>query len=267
MPTCLFAASLAVAILANSAHAADDMAERFGGAEKEWSVIVSPYVWAASLKGDSSLAGVNTDVDIPFSDIFSHLDLAAMGNVEVTNGLVGFYLDGQYVQTSQDEHLADHEIGLRIRTTILAAGAYYRIYDQSLGGETVFGDPRQFTIEPTVGLRWTKLQAKVDAGFIGLDKSADWLDPFIGVRLSTDLTDRWNLSGEADIGSFDTGSKLAINAQAYLGYRTEMFNHPTMLRVGYRYLSQDFETGDFTGNRFKWDVTQQGPVIGLSMRF
>ncbi|WP_276120155.1 hypothetical protein [Pararhizobium qamdonense] len=163
--------------------------------------------------------------------------------------------------------VADHEIGLRIRTTILAAGAYYRIYDQLLGGETVFGDTRQFTIEPTVGLRWTKLQAKADAGFIGLDKSADWLDPFIGVRLSTDLTDRWNLSGEADIGGFDTGSKLAINAQAYLGYRTEMFNHPTMLRVGYRYLSQDFETGDFSGNRFKWDVTQQRPVIGLSMRF
>jgi len=30
-----------------------------------------------------------------------------------------------------------------------------------------------------------------------------------------------------------------------------MFNHPTILRVGYRALSQDYETDDFTGNKFR----------------
>lgn len=249
------------------AFADDPTADTFNVPDGEWSLIVSPYVWAASLKGDASLAGLDTDVDIPFSDIFDHLDLAAMGNVEVTNGLFGFYVDGQYVETSQDEHLADHEIGLNIKTTILAAGVYYRAYDLSLGGNTIFGDPRHFTIEPTVGVRWTKLEADADAGFIRAKKSADWVDPFVGARLSYDLSERWNLSGEADIGGFDTGSKFAVNAQAYLGYRTYMFNHPTILRVGYRVLSQDYETDDFTGNRFRWDVNQHGPVLGFSIRF
>jgi hypothetical protein len=235
--------------------------------DNEWDLIVSPYVWAASLKGDASLAGVDTDVDIPFSEIFQHLDLAAMGNIEVTNGLFGFYLDGQFVQTSQDEHLAEHEIGLEIKTTIVAAGVYYRAYDLLLGGITVFGEPRHFTIEPTIGVRWTKLEADADAGFAGLNKSADWIDPFVGARMSYDLSERWNLSGEADIGGFDTGSKLAVSAQAYLGYRTYMFNHPTILRVGYRALSQDYEADDFTGNKFRWNVTQHGPVLGFSMRF
>ncbi len=156
---------------------------------------------------------------------------------------------------------------MKIKTTILAAGAYYRVYDLALGGDTVFGEPRHFTVEPTVGIRWTKLEAHADAGFTSANKSADWLDPFVGMRLSTDLSDRWNLAGEADIGGFDIGSKLAVNAQAYLGYRTYMFNHPTILRVGYRVLSQDYETDDFTGNKFRWDVTQHGPVLGFSMRF
>jgi hypothetical protein len=249
------------------ALAADTAADQFTTPDREWNLIVSPYVWAASLKGDASLAGLNSEIDIPFSEIFDHLDLAAMGNVEVTNGLFGFYLDGQYVQTSQDEHLADNEIGLKIKTTILAAGVYYRAYDLPLGGKTVFGEPRHFTIEPTIGIRWTKLEVDADAGFIGINKSADWVDPFVGARVSYDLSEKWNLSGEADTGGFDTGSKLAINAQAYLGYRTYMFNHPTILRVGYRVLSQHYETDDFTGNKFRWNVTQHGPVLGFSMRF
>jgi hypothetical protein len=253
--------------LSTSALAADPTADQFTTPDREWNLIVSPYVWAASLKGDASLAGLDSDVDIPFSDILKHLDLAAMGNIEVTNGLFGFYLDGQYVQTSQDEHLAEHEIGLKIKTTILAAGVYYRAYDLPLGGNTVFGEPRHFTIEPTAGIRWTKLEADADAGFIRANKSADWVDPFVGLRLSGDLSERWNLSGEADIGGFDTGSKLAVNAQAYLGYRTYMFNHPTILRVGYRALWQDYEMDDFTGNKFRWNVTQHGPVLGFSMRF
>ncbi|MUO82289.1 hypothetical protein GOZ78_22150 [Agrobacterium vitis] len=254
--------TLALSLPASAEDKATDLL-----ADREWSVIVSPYVWAASLHGNASLAGLDSNVDIPFSDIFKHLDLAAMGNVEVTNGLFGFYVDGQYVQTSQDEDLADFEVGLKIRTTILAVGAYYRVYDLALGGDTVFGEPRHFTVEPTVGVRWTKLEADADAGFISANKSAAWLDPFVGVRLSADLSERWNLAGEADIGGFDIGSKLAINAQAYLGYRTYMFNHPTILRVGYRVLSQDYETEDFTGNQFRWDVTQHGPVLGFSMRF
>lgn len=85
--------------------------------------------------------------------------------------------------------------------------------------------------------------------------------------MQADLTDRWTLSGEADAGGLDTSAKQTYNAQAYLGYRTYVFEHPTLVRVGYRVLAQDYRTRDFTGNTFKYDVTQRGPVIGLSMRF
>lgn len=85
--------------------------------EREWAVIVSPYAWAASLKGDASLAGFSTDVDVPFSDVLDHLDFVLMGNIEVTNGQWGFYVDAQHVRTSQDEELLSNEIGLKISTT------------------------------------------------------------------------------------------------------------------------------------------------------
>ena len=71
----------------------------------------------------------------------------------------------------------------------------------------------------------------------------------------------------ADTGGLDTASKKTWNAQGYLGYRMYVADHPAIIRVGYRVLSQDYRTTDFTGNKFKYDVTQRGPVLGLSMRF
>jgi hypothetical protein len=236
--------------------------------QKEWTVVVSPYAWAASLKGKGSLAGFDTDVDIPFSEIFSHLDLVAMGNVEITNDRWGVYFDGQYVKTSQQEHAFDNEIGLGIKTMTLSVGAFFVAYETELGGDTVFGKPRTLTIEPTAGVRWTQLKADVSALGVRVKKSADWTDPFVGVRVNADLTDRWNLFSEIDVGGFDIGSKLSVNAQTYLGYRTSMFGHQTIMRAGYRVLYQDYEDDDFTGaNKFRWDVTQHGPVIGFSMLF
>lgn len=254
-------------IVFSAARAADFDAERMEP-EPKWAVIVSPYVWAASLKGNASLAGFDTDVDVPFSEIFDHLDLALMGNVEVTNGKWGVYFDGQHVQTSQDERVFAHEIGIDIKTTTLAAGAFFKAYEVELGGQTVFGKPRTISFEPTVGVRWTELKADVSAFGVSSTKSSDWADPFIGLRMNADLTDRWNLFAEADVGGFDVGSKVSVNAQAYLGYRMEMFGKPTILRAGYRLLYQDYENDDFTGaNKFRWDVSQHGPVVGFSMRF
>jgi len=251
----------------SAARAADFDAERMEP-EREWAVIVSPYVWAASLKGNASLAGFDTDVDVPFSEIFDHLDLALMGNVEVTNGKWGVYFDGQHVQTSQDERVFAHEIGIHIKTTTLAAGAFFKAYEVELGGQTVFGKPRTISFEPTVGVRWTELKADVSAFGVSSTKNSDWADPFIGLRMNADLTDRWNLFAEADVGGFDVGSKVSVNAQAYLGYRMEMLGKPTILRAGYRLLYQDYENDDFTGaNKFRWDVSQHGPVVGFSMRF
>lgn len=231
-----------------------------------WSVIVSPYIWTASLKGDAALAGLDAAVDIPFSDIVEHLDLALMGNVELTDGRFGVYVDGQHVSTSQHEQVLGQDLGLKAKTTSVAAGAFLRLYEVDLGGATTFGQPRRLGIEPTAGVRWTRLEADVQALGQAVDKSADWSDPFVGVRLAADLSARWNLAAEGDLGGFD-GANHSVNAQVYLGYRTRMLGRPSLLRFGYRYLSLDYETTDFTGGRFRWDVTQQGPALGASIRF
>lgn len=73
--------------------------------EQEWLLLVSPFVWGASLKGDLAIAGKKADVDMPFADIVSDLDSVFMGNIELSNRRFGAYLDAINVDTSQTEHV------------------------------------------------------------------------------------------------------------------------------------------------------------------
>jgi hypothetical protein len=269
-PLCRLALILniaAFAALPNLAQSAD-LAPQQSAPQKDWTLVVSPYIWTASLSGKGRLAGFDTDVDVPFSDIFKNLDFAAMGNIEITNDQWGGYFDGQYVRTSQSENILGNKIGLDIKTTTLSAGAFFTAYETEFSGSTVFGKPRKLSIEPTAGVRWTQLKAGVSAFGLKADRTADWTDPFIGARVNVDLTDRWNLFSEVDVGGFGVGSKISVNAQSYLGYRTMMVGNPTILRAGYRVLYQDYQGEDFTGsNKLRWNVTQHGPVVGFSMLF
>ena len=252
-------------VLVSAAAAAEPIDT--GTEARAWSVFVSPYAWAASLTGDAAIAGRRTAVAVPFSDVLSHLDLAVMGNIEVGNGLYGVYLDGQHVETSQRAQALGLRLGIGITTTRLSAGAFFKLHEVALGGQTVFGRPRTLSLEPTAGLRWTRLSADIGVLGLGFGKASDWYDPFAGLRVNADLDARWNLFVQADIGG--TGaSQYSAHVQAYLGYRTYLLGHETVLRAGYRAIHQVHEAADFTGRgRFRWDVTQHGPALGLTMRF
>nr|WP_247876711.1 hypothetical protein [Ochrobactrum sp. CM-21-5] len=234
--------------------------------QQRWRVIFSPYVWGASLNGSAGMFGRSTDVNMPFKEILDNLDMSVMGNIEITNGTFGAYIDGQYTKTSQDEDILDHELALDITSTTLAGGVYYRIYERAFEGNTLFGNPRRLTIEPTAGLRWTQLKATLDVGPFSRSRKVEWTDPFVGARVFYDINDRWNIFAEADIGGFGAGTKLSANGQIYLGYRTLVFDVPTIFRVGYRALYQDYRDDDIR-DKFKYDVTQHGPVIGFSVQF
>lgn len=261
---------LAADIVVPEAPSVETQPVASGFDDQRWRVIVSPYIWAASLNGNAGFLGVDTEVKVPFSDTFKNLDFSAMGNIEVSNGLYGAYLDGQYTKTSQKEGLHGIKLGVNIQSTTLAGGVFYRLYENVLEGDTVFGSPRVFAVEPTAGIRWTKMQADVDVRLGSLEEyrtaSASWTDPFIGARVRADINDRWNLAAQADIGGFGVGSDLSANGQAYLGYRTFLFNQPAIIRVGYRALYQDYKTSS-DPRAFRWRVTQHGPVAGLSLIF
>jgi hypothetical protein len=274
------ASFLAMSVLAACPAVAADLGEVIEPAPaepvvaNEWSVIVSPYVWAESLTGTGMLRDREVDVDARFRDILKDLDIAFMGAVEITNGTFGAFFNAEYADVGDNDvlsltfpSLGEVTFGARTTNTMVSGGFYYRVFSTELGGNTSFGTPRVLSVSPLVGLRWNRLHAELTAqtdGGLERDISASeaWLDPFVGARVDADLSPRWNLMLEADVGGFDIGSKVALNGQAYLGYRTHLFGRESLLRVGYRARYQDYSTGGFN-----WDVTQHGPVVGASVKF
>ena len=188
-------AALPLLLFLQMAHG-DEPATTAHTTDSQWLLLASPFVWAPSMSGQAALGGVNTKVDVPFADVWENLSSVFMGNLELTNRTLGFYVDGVHAKTDQSERVYGRKLGLAITQSTLAVGAYYRAYEYELGGETIFGEPRAWRIEPTAGVRWTKLSTKLHIDSLGFStkKKTEWTDPFIGLRMHADLTDRWTLS-------------------------------------------------------------------------
>lgn len=231
-----------------------------------WDVWIAPYLWALSMEGDAAIGHRKADVDVPFSDIVKDLNFGLMAFLDARKGKLGFFLNPILSRLKDEESVHGLDIDVTSDSAIIAAGAYYRVLETHFrSGDG--GTSNRFIVEPYLGARWTYLRAKIDFGGIGdLDESVDWLDPIIGARMLMDLSPQWDLVLGADLGGFGVGSDASWNVQALFGYRFKMGQRDAILRFGYRALHQDYETGS-GGTRFKWDVTQQGPMLGLALRF
>ncbi len=81
-----------------------------------------------------------------------------------------------------------------------------------------------------------------------------------------DLTDDLSLVFRGDIGGFGVGSDLTWNVAGLLLYDFDLFGMDASVATGYRALYQDFEDGS-GANKFAYDVTTQGPILGMVIRF
>src|SRR5439155_21780998 len=71
--------------------------------EREWTITVAPYLWAAGINGDVGLFGREpVKVDESFSDIFQDLKFGGMAVAELHNGTWGLFGDVVYAKTEAD---------------------------------------------------------------------------------------------------------------------------------------------------------------------
>lgn len=228
-----------------------------------WVVRVAPYLWATSLDGNATVSGIKADVDAGFSDILKDLSIAGMLVADVQKGRFGVAVNSVFARISPDNEVNGVKIKATSDTVQIGVAPYYRVVDWAYRTSSS-GKPMRLIVEPEVGFRFTYLRAELDVrnGGPSVDESESWVEPLFGSRFGLDLSDRWSLAAEANVGGFGVGSDLAWNAQAFVGYRTSFFGVQTTLAAGYRALHQDYDHNDF-----KWDVTMYGPAIGAVLRF
>ena len=140
---------------------------------------------------------------------------------------------------------------------ILRADVGYRLLDR--GGPCSY-TCRSFVLDAYVGARYYAVDVDIATPLAGhLKASRDWTDPIVGLRTDWEITPRWSMLAEADVGGFDVGSKLAVWASASVRYR---ISHLISVEAGWTVLDCDFER-----RSFEWNLTLSGPRVGLTFHF
>ena len=256
-----------LAVAATLAAAAPAVAQQPTGtgtpaSSDRWNITVAPYLWAAAMDGHAAVAGIKSDVDVPVQDVLKDLSFGAMLAVDVEKGRFGIGFNGLFARVSPDSKVGDIKIDVTSDSGQLAILPFYRLLEWQYGTSSS-GAPLRLVVAPEAGFRFTYMRTEIDVHpGRTVDGNESWVDPLIGSRIGLDLTDRFALIGEGNLGGFEVGSDFTWNAQAYLGYEFSLFGRPTTLLVGYRALYQDYHH-----NNFEWDVTMHGPVIGTAVRF
>lgn len=218
---------------------------------QDWRHTVLVYGLAAGLSGETAVRGLEADVDVGFSEILENLEAGGMAAYR----------------------------GETQRWAVMANVIYMGLGVTKDGGAgfTFDADVDQWLIEVDgawrcsdrfevlAGLRGASIDVAVEArhptlGTADRDGSESWVDPVVGARVQIPIGKSWSFTGRGDAGGFGIGSDLTWQAVAQFQWR---LGDTMGLAVGYLAVYADYEDG----HGFRYDVTSQGPFVGLAFSF
>ncbi|WP_416797358.1 hypothetical protein [Ciceribacter azotifigens] len=221
-----------------------------------WSLAVSPYFWAAGISGDVAQFGLpEVHLESDFGDILKDLDFGFMAIGEARHGRFSIFGDVIYTKVSSGVSTPLGIVAESVDTTSETfagfVGAGYAIFQDDRGNLDVVAGARLWHVSTEISFSGGLLDGVSDSD------SATWVDAMVGVRGRYFLTDSLYLSAWGLIGAGQ--ADLDWDIAAGLGYE---FNDRISAVAGYRALGVDYSNDGFV-----FDVVQQGPILGLVVRF
>jgi hypothetical protein len=234
-------------------------------AKSRWEFVIAPYFYFPKISGDVTIKGVPAHVYMPMSDVLQNLTFTGQVHLEAWRDRWGLFLDTVYVNLSADAQGIAGSGDVGFQMWAVEFGGLYRFAKWPLGKD----EKTALTMEAMVGGRYWNILGTFDlaiplAGvFVDTSGRKEWIDPFVGVRMRLDLSDKFSVSLRGDVGGFDVGSKFTYNAVGLVGYN---ISRVVSIWLGYRVLGVDYESGSGL-NKFKLDVNFYGPITGIIFRF
>lgn len=254
-------------------------------AQDKWEFELLPYLWMAGLSGDVTVKGNQANISMSFGDIWDNLKFGAQLHMEAKKDKWGLFLDTTYMNLDTSIDGARYRTGpdgrlqvekyldadISFDEWLIEFGGTYQLAKIPLGQDK----GGMMYLDLLGGGRYWYLSTDIDVGLIVEDNgnvvsrsispsgSKQWIDPFIGLRTRFQLTKNLMMAFRGDVGGFSVGSKFTWNASGYIGYSlSEMVS----LWAGYRALGVNYQSGSGS-SKFVYDVTMQGPAIGMGFRF
>lgn len=232
-----------------------DASAQMADLTRGWSGQVTIYGWLPVINGSQEGPDGQPLVDLDTSDVLSALDMAFMGAAEFRKGKFGLLFDAVYADLSNNGTWVQNRVETEVGTKVgfYTAAVSYRVYEESRAFVDVYGGARYFDTSASFDLDATNLGQS-------FSKSMNWTDGIIGLRGGMPLSERWSLSGFADVGGFDAGSDLSW--EVYGGANYAFADHWAGT-IGYRYVSVEKAVTE----RAALDIDIQGPLFGISYKF
>jgi hypothetical protein len=251
---------LSLFLLPGTARAADiaplPAAETPAVIGPEWSFRANAYVWGSSLEGTlGTLPPLPpVKVDISFGDIIQNLNGALMGTFEARYGRFFAFSDLIVSKVTFDENFARAGFAAAISvesvSVIGSTSVGYRLIDDANFKLDGLAGVRGFYMDNTITLR-------VPVAYIDYGKTEQWVDGIVGARARYDFTENWSATAIAIVGGLSSDYEWDL-----FGGVAYTFNDKYSAFAGYRALKVDYSDGNFI-----YDVLQQGPVVGMNVRF
>jgi hypothetical protein len=229
----------------------------------EWDFQIAPlYVWAKSVDGATALGQADSEVDLDFrDDILENLEAAFMLHAEAARGDLSLFFDYQYSSLEPSAQAAVGPIDIDARVTVdqqlWELGAAYTVYDSGSTTWQVLGGARFMDHDVDLKLRLAGPEGgQVDRKIGGGD---EWWMGFAGTRMNMRLSDSWNLRARADVG-YKEADNAALHVSIGADYQV---NDWVSFTFGYRFMSFSYDSGDPDASRYRYDVDEQGPLLGF----
>nr|WP_237684103.1 hypothetical protein [Pseudaminobacter soli] len=224
--------------------------------ENGWTFEIVPYAWAAGLTGSVGQFGLPpVHVDLPFWEVFDHLDFAGMAVGEARYDRYSLIGDVIYVKLSGQKGtprgVVANDVSVDSKTFTGFLGGSYYFLDTNSAQLGVMAGARVWSVDTRISFSGGVLDG------VSRSDGETWVDATAGLRGSYSLTPQIYLTGWGVVGAGQ--ADLDWDVAGGIGYR---FNDKFEAVAGYRALGVDFQDGGFL-----FDVVMHGPILGLVARF
>lgn len=232
--------------------------------ENSWQFNLAPfYLWGINIEGDLAAgtdkipgnSQLSKPVDVPFDDVFDALEGAFIVHFEAMHkSNWGLLVDVDYLDLGNNfTNGQGIDLKVDLEATLAEVAGLYRIKRDAHNFDAIVG-LRGYRIDPGVTLL---------NGPKVVDRSQDWLDPFVGGRWIWNFAGDWSVVARGDIGGFGIGSDLSWQTIGLVEWQP--FEYVSFL-AGYRALDVNYEDGS-GDDYFKFDATFHGPILGVNFKW
>ncbi len=241
-----------IALMACSSRSWAQVADQ--DVSSEWKHSFVLYLLAPTIGGKVGVGPIDADVVIDPETVFKSLHSGFLGAWSSEKGNWGMLLDLIYMDLNKAFQLPGGLMPGKIGFSELITGLYgqYRLTN---------------SLQLMAGVMYIDVSLKLPPDgppLLSYLKTGDnWATPMAGLRYARPISDRWSFDGFGQIGGLGVKADLVWQVAGSFNYR--MTEH-SYLTVGYRYMNFDYASGNGV-DRFKFDVVEHGPALGIRFNF